>query len=271
MSNSRKLQILNDLLTTAERSFEAAVKHAAIVDDKAQKTSALAGVLVGLGFIRPESLALLQQHFGSLSLVLVYVILILLVVSIVLCLRAMWLRKVPLGGLSVTAHEQSARLIMSFGDEIDDELMAAYCENQLEVWKRAIEERHEANVQKTSLVHQAQRVLALSILVAIIVLGLLGFTTLQSAIPSKQEPAMPDKKQNSTGEPKAQLKRLSGSLAKAKGAGDGESVDVDEHGNVVAVYREVPVHLSSAKLRAIQELTSPDFVTAQAAKLDRLE
>lgn len=63
MPDDRRLEILADLLKTAERNFEAAAKHSATIDDKAQKTSALAGVLVAFGFIKPEGLAALQQRF----------------------------------------------------------------------------------------------------------------------------------------------------------------------------------------------------------------
>src|SRR5436305_13915112 len=44
---------------------------------------------------------------------LLYAVLILLVASVGLCLRAMWLRKIPVGGISVAAHERSARLIFA--------------------------------------------------------------------------------------------------------------------------------------------------------------
>jgi hypothetical protein len=268
MPDNRQLEILADLLRTAERNFEAFVKHSATIDDKAQKTSALAGVLVAFGFIKPEGLASLQQAFGPLALVLLHLILAFLVVSVTLCLRAMWLRKVPIGGISVAAHERSGRVILRFGDDIDDDLMRAYRENQLALWKQAIAERFATNMQKTRLVHHAQRVLALAIFVAALTLGLLAFIALQAAIPLHQEHKMPEQQQNHGVKPKAEVKRLRGDLAKARGGRDGEILGIDEDGNVVAIYGEV---VRPAKYDAIEELHSEMLLSAQVGMLDRLE
>ena len=54
MAGNRQLQILDDLLKTAERNFDAAVKQASTVDDRAQKTTgpALCGDRAVRGFHR---------------------------------------------------------------------------------------------------------------------------------------------------------------------------------------------------------------------------
>ncbi|MCU1329727.1 MAG: hypothetical protein JWN34_5097 [Bryobacterales bacterium] len=174
----QRLQILDGLLKTAERNFEAAVKHAATVDDKAQKTSGLAGIFlaVAFGFIKPETLAALRQQYGGLSLGLLYGALFLFVTTVILCLRAMWLRKVPSGGVSIASQELAADFLLTLPEtDLDDEMMAAYKENEVEVWKAAIEERSKANVEKTRLVHYAQVCLTVGILVAAVSMALLGY------------------------------------------------------------------------------------------------
>jgi hypothetical protein len=52
-------------------------------------------------------------------------------------------------------------------EDLDDELMAAYRDNQLEIWKSAIVERFDSNIEKTRLVHYAQRTLAAGMVVAL--------------------------------------------------------------------------------------------------------
>jgi hypothetical protein len=70
MAEFPKIDILDDLLKTAERDFDAAVKHAASIDDKARKTSGLAGLFLAaaFGFVKPESLATLREHYGLVAL-----------------------------------------------------------------------------------------------------------------------------------------------------------------------------------------------------------
>jgi hypothetical protein len=135
------------LLETARRNFEAETKHSATVDDKAQKASGLAGILIAIAFalVKPDALDAVEQQYGTLPLSLLYLSFLLFLACILMCLTAMWLRNVPVGGISVRAHELSARLLLSIHD-IDDELMAVYLENQLQIWKGIIEERHTANV-----------------------------------------------------------------------------------------------------------------------------
>jgi hypothetical protein len=169
---SPRLEILDDLLKTAERNFEAAVKHATTIDDKAQKAGAVAGIILAAGFLKPEFFATLKDQYGPAAPVPLYMAVFLLLISLLLCLRAMWLRKVPAGGMSLAAHERSARVLLAFWDleKIDEALLislvVAYRENQLDVWKAAIQSRHEANVVKTRLIHWAQRALAVAVGIA---------------------------------------------------------------------------------------------------------
>ena len=231
MPDNRQLEILSDLLVTAEREFEAVVKYGALVDDKAQKTSGLAGIFLAaaFGFTKPESLIALQTQYGNTSLVLLYAALILFVGSVGLCLRGMWLGKVPVNGISVAAHEDVSRLIFAVSSDIDDGLMIVYKENQLSIWKSATNERFEANAEKTRLVHYAQRLLAAGILVAVLNLALLGFAAHKNAIPSNQENHMPEEKQKKSHSrpPEKPQARLGFTAV------DGKFVDLEDRKSVV--------------------------------------
>lgn len=111
MPEFTKINIVEDLLKTAERDFDATVKHAALIDDKAQKTSGLAGLFLAaaFGFVKPESLAVLRAQYGVWALVLLFIALLPFVATVVICLRAMWLKDVPTSGLSLETQEMSAQ------------------------------------------------------------------------------------------------------------------------------------------------------------------
>ena len=93
MAEFPKLDILDDLLKTAEREFDATVKHFASIEDKAQKTSGLAGLFLAaaFGFMKPESLTALRDQYGISALALLFLALALFVLTVILCLRAKWL------------------------------------------------------------------------------------------------------------------------------------------------------------------------------------
>jgi hypothetical protein len=259
MPDNRQLEIFSDLLVTAEREFDAVVKYGSLVDDKAQKTSGLAGIFLAaaFGFTKPESLIALQTQYGNISLVLLYAALILFVGSVGLCLRGMWLGKVPVNGISVTAHEDVAGLIFGLTDDIDDPLMIVYKESQLGIWKSAINELFQANLEKTHLIHYAQRVLAAGILVAALNLALLGFAARKNAIPSNQENHMPEEKQKNSHSQSAEKPQARLGFMTV----DGKFVDLDPTGNASPDER---------RRRVLATLVDPAFIDAQVAKLHRL-
>lgn len=185
MPDNRQLEIPDDLLKTAERNFDSTVKHAGTVEDKAQKTSGLASIFlaVAFGFVKPESLQGLQQQYGNTSLILLFVVLFLLVGSIIACLFAMWQREVPVGGVSLDAHEEVAGLVLQFAaKDINDDLLYFYKTNQLDIWRSATEERFCVNKRKARLVLIAQNIAGAGIAVAVMNIGLMGLQLWRGAI-----------------------------------------------------------------------------------------
>jgi hypothetical protein len=185
MAENRQLEILSELLVTAERNFEATVNHAAAVDDKAQKTSGMASIFLALafGFVKPQSMAELREDFGNTSLGLLCVVLFLLVASVIVCLLAMWQRKVPIGGISLEAHQEAADVVLAFApDMINDELIYYYRTTQVDIWRAATEERLQVNAAKDRLVLVAQNILGAGILVAVLNIGLMGFQLWRNAV-----------------------------------------------------------------------------------------
>ncbi|MCU1329935.1 MAG: hypothetical protein JWN34_5305 [Bryobacterales bacterium] len=193
MKESPKTDILDGLLAVAEREFDATVKHFALIEDKAQKTSGLAGLFLAaaFGFMKPESLSALRQQYGLVALGLLFLALLLFVVTVVLCLRAMWLKDVPMAGVSLESQGMAAELVLQIGDELDEEMIFAFKSNELDIWRATITERVTANAAKTPLVQWAQWALTLGILVTAVSLMLLGYAV-TPAVPLKQEKPMPE-------------------------------------------------------------------------------
>jgi hypothetical protein len=177
MPEERNLALLSDLLVTAQRDFDANVKHSASMDDKAQKLSGLSGIFlaVAFGFVRPESLIELRKHFGNPSLLLLGLSLALLVACIVVCLLAMWHREVPLSGISLGAHEDAVNIVREFpSGTIDDELTEFYRQNQIDIWRAATDECRAVNKSKDRFVLWAQILLGLGIVVAVFNIGVMA-------------------------------------------------------------------------------------------------
>ena len=195
MGESPKLDLIDDLRRIAERDFDATVKHGAVVDDKAQKTGGMAGLFLAaaFGFAKPESLVTLRDQYGISALGLLYLALLLFVVTVLFCLRAMWLKDLPSTGVSLETQDMSAQFLLQLEDsQLDEEMMLAYRSNKIEIWKATIAQRLAANVVQTRLVHRAQRALTGGILVSALSLGLLGYAA-RNAVPLKQEKPMQEK------------------------------------------------------------------------------
>jgi len=208
MADFPKINILDDLLKTAQREFDATVKHFGIIEEKAQKTSGLAGLFLAaaFGFMKPESLAALREQYGLLALGLLFLALLLFVTSVVLCLRAMWLKDVPTSGVSLESQAMSAEVLLQLPDELDEEMIFAYKSNELDIWRATIAERVSANAAKTPLVQWAQRALTAGIFVTALSLMLLGYA-LRHAVTLRQERLVPEKIMTPEKKPAASLPR----------------------------------------------------------------
>jgi len=87
--------ILKMMQSHAADSYKETVRVSALIEDKAQKTAALAGVFLaaGLGFIKPENLKP-DSSFGSFWVLFPLTLAVVcLIITVVLCLRALWIRE----------------------------------------------------------------------------------------------------------------------------------------------------------------------------------
>jgi hypothetical protein len=236
------------------------VKHGAVIDDKAQKTGGVAGAFLAaaFAFIKPETMIELRKHYGgNFSLAMLFIALLAFPICIAICLRTMWLRKVPIGGLSVKSHEMLSDYFLIVPNEyLDDTAMETYKSNQVDVWKGVIKERYEANRDKTRLLRYAQRVLGGGIILAMVNLALLGIAATRTAVESdNRRPSMQQKKLAEGPHLKMNSERLRELLREA------------------GIEQEEAELLPPEKLRdlVLEAVRKPAFVHAQLENTDRLE
>lgn len=106
-----RTELLTSLLQTAMDNHANQIRVVSSLEDKAQKTSTVAGVFLAaaFGFTRPEILRIVYEtHWGQILFVTTVG---LLVVCILLCLSVNWVRRMP-GAVTVFVIEEAARDVL---------------------------------------------------------------------------------------------------------------------------------------------------------------
>lgn len=169
----------------ATDSYKEVVRVAALIEDKAQKVAALAGVFLGAGFsfIKKENLEPGSPIGNSFTLLLLSVATLLLIAVVVLCIRVLWVtaQAAPVGMGSMK------ELVTDVCQVPDDSLDNALQDNaRIEIfnrWERILDEQIATNEQKAAKVRYAQAMLSAAIMLIAIALlwvlcGTLFFRTL---------------------------------------------------------------------------------------------
>lgn len=92
-----RMQLLRDLLQACRAEFAESVRINAALDDKAQKTGALAGVFLaaGFAFLKPENVALLNTLGRWRAVAPLAASVLLLMICVAICLKVMWVSTMP--------------------------------------------------------------------------------------------------------------------------------------------------------------------------------
>lgn len=96
-STEPRMQLRRDLLQACRAEFAESVRINAALDDKAQKTGALAGVFLaaGFAFLKPENVTLLHTLGRWRAVAPLAAAVLLLMICVTICLRVMWVRVMP--------------------------------------------------------------------------------------------------------------------------------------------------------------------------------
>lgn len=167
------------LVTHATDSYKEVVRVAALIEDKAQKVAALAGVFLGAGFsfIKKENLAPDSPIGNGFTLAMLSLATLLLIVVIILCIRILWVTG-QAAPISIDAMKGVVRTVCSLKDtELDDSIQDDFRIEVANRWKRILDEQIATNEWKALKVRYAQGLLATAIiLIAVALLWVLGAT-----------------------------------------------------------------------------------------------
>ena len=167
-----KLDLLKRLVEVGELSYKENVRIASVLDDKAQRTSTIAGIFLAAGFaaLKPETLATLS---GPVLVVLLSVAVALLILSVGASLLAMWARtNAP--PLSVEDISSMTRDVLVLPDvRITADLEARTYLDQGRIWSSCVAAQDEVNAKKARLLRFAQITVALAIATIGLFLGVL--------------------------------------------------------------------------------------------------
>ncbi|HSY35174.1 MAG TPA: hypothetical protein VK814_05440 [Acidobacteriaceae bacterium] len=168
------------LLSYASDGYKEAVRVAALIEDKAQKTAALAGVFLaaGLSFIKPENLVDSSPLGGSWILFCLGSAIVGLIATILICLKVLWVTEqaapMPLG---------QVKEIVKGINVLEDAAITADVQLQLRLeivkrWSRILDTQARTNRTKAVGVMLAQTVLTISISLVALALVIVLFGTL---------------------------------------------------------------------------------------------
>lgn len=130
--------------------FKENERISALLDDKAQKVGALAGVFLaaGFGFLNPANASALLATFGSNGKFVLIPVIGSFVLSIGACLWVMWVKSRPTA-LKLAAF-QNIQLDLSKlrVQDVDEEIELGYYNELLELWVPILAEQTEINQAK---------------------------------------------------------------------------------------------------------------------------
>lgn len=175
-----RLAIVQALVEVASENYKENSRIAGVLDDKAQKTGALAGVFLAgsFAFIKTENFgqtAPLNRLAGLWGLLFLAVCIGLLLVTTILSLRTMWIRAVPAPMSLAIMEKMSLDLLEASDEDLDNATQENFFRDQSRVWSVALQKQHAANANKAKYLRASQLTLAVAIICgAAILLEILG-------------------------------------------------------------------------------------------------
>jgi hypothetical protein len=172
-----RLAILADLLKSYEEEYKEYTRIAAVVDDKAQKTVTIAATFLAaaLAFVKPADITTLQGTLGPGGVVLLMVAVVAIVLCIISCLKAMFVRSIPFRVPAAGVRAQAKDLCALEADAVDSALRMAYLNGRIDTWDSTVKEMNSVVAGKSSDVKFAQGALFIGIMcVALTLFWMMG-------------------------------------------------------------------------------------------------
>jgi hypothetical protein len=172
---SFRTETLKSMVEMGSESYKEGVRVATVLDDKAQKTGAIAGLFLAaaLGFLKPSDIQALVQGFGWPGVLFLIVEVTVLVVCLSVCLAVMWLRGVPLPVNLSTQILLTQDLFKLPDDQLTEDRERAFYYDQIEIWKSVLDKQRAVNQSKARRLFFAQLSVAISVFITALLLVML--------------------------------------------------------------------------------------------------
>src|SRR6185312_2343681 len=164
--------LLQNLVQLGSENYKENARILGILDDKAQKTGALAGAFLaaGFAFVKPENFQTASVFASLPNLTLLAVSIGLLLACTILALAAMWIRSVPKPFSYGLLEKMTLDLLKNCPNGISSSVHESFLHDQGGVWRRLLQEQELINSKKANLLRVAQVTLAAAIVIGAILL-----------------------------------------------------------------------------------------------------
>ena len=159
-----KIQVLQRALDAAEKGYEENTQIAVLLEDKAQKSATITGVLLaaGLTFVKKETFGPLAARF-SVPFVeaIVALTVALLLLTIALCVFVLWLRERPSLPVADVTH-MALQMNLSSEGELDESAYVRFLNDCVDLWPRVLERQKGIIISKSKQMLWAHIALSVS-------------------------------------------------------------------------------------------------------------
>lgn len=182
-----RLGLLRDALSSCCETFKENTRISALLDDKAQKTGAVAGLFLAaaFGFAKKENIADLFTLLGYSGVALLAVGVFLFLSCVFACLRVMWVRSSS-GPPAPQEIFDVTQTLLQIGGGTSEEMRENHLRDQIRAWLSILNVQKSVNESKARRLKAGQWILAigmvlLSIILVLLLLASSGWCSPQSA------------------------------------------------------------------------------------------
>jgi hypothetical protein len=169
-----RLKILNDSLVLCSDTYKENARIATVLEDKAQKTGAIAGLFLAaaFGFAKRDNLSDIIALAGNYGILLMVLCVLLFLMCVFTCLRVLWVH--PSSGPPHPEHVFGVvNALLALGVPLAGGVSENHLRDQISAWLPALATQQNVNSMKAGRLLVGQKILAAGMGVLVIVLILL--------------------------------------------------------------------------------------------------
>jgi hypothetical protein len=169
----QKPKLLQQVLNACERDYGEKSATFQQLDGKAQSNAAIAGILIAacVTLFQEDNLKAMVGHYGLAGPRLIALVIVSSLISVVLALICMLVRKVESPPESDELSKMVDELMALERDELSTERLENFTRDQIRIWRRAIKDLSGVNAGKAKWLLGAQWTLAFAFFVVTLGVG----------------------------------------------------------------------------------------------------